>query len=215
MLKLEVTNRAGQALFRFHVDPTGHVELFAAGGFAQTHGDRSDAPHERAHHGNSAERITGDLTHTVNGSRTDQVDEFYRLEAGDNLELIAGGTVNLVGANSAAIQSGGPVGIVSAQRVQVAGQGVTIKPGIETLIVDTSLPDRIKFGSNPTAHGVKYEDLADVLTRILASLNELRSTFATHFHPGPSAPLNPSYASYANPLQVDLARMKSIVFQLT
>jgi len=212
VLRLELTNREGQALFRFHVDPAGHVELFAAGGFAQTHGDRADAPHERAHHGNSAERVTGDVTHTVNGSRTDSIGEFYRAEVGDNFDLVAGGGVNLVGTNSAAIQSAGPAGIVSAQRVTVAGQGVTLKPGLETLLVDTALPDRIKFGTNASSHGVKYEELVPILTFLLRGLNELRSAFATHAHPG--APQNPAYLQYGVPLTVDLAGCRSLVFQL-
>jgi hypothetical protein len=194
------------------VDPTGHVELFAAGGFAQTHGDRSDAPHERAHHGNSSERVTGDVENVANGSRTDRVGEFYRAEVGDNVELIAGGGINLVGANNAALQSAGPVGVVSAQRVTVSGQGVTIKPGLETFLVDTSIPDRIKFGASASSHGVKYEELAQVLTSILRALNELRSAFATHAHPG--APQNPAYLQYAVPLTVDLAGCRSLVFQL-
>lgn len=213
VLRLELTNREGQALFRFHVDPTGHVELFAAGGFAQTHGDRSDAPHERAHHGNSSERVTGDVENVANGSRTDRVGEFYRAEVGDNVELIAGGGINLVGANNAALQSAGPVGVVSAQRVTVSGQGVTIKPGLETLLVDTSIPDRIKFGTNAISHGVKYEELAQVLTSILRALNELRSAFATHAHPG--APQNPAYLQYGVPLTVDLTGCRSLIFQLT
>ena len=74
MVKFEVCNRAGQPVFRFHVDPQGKVELFAAGGFNQHSGASIQQVHPVNFNGTVEETITGGARRTVGGNVTEQHD---------------------------------------------------------------------------------------------------------------------------------------------
>lgn len=80
LIRLEVKNREGQTLFRFHVGETGALEIYAAGGVNQHAGATGDGVHADRHHGSREEEITGGRTSSVGGDVLETVGRSYRRE---------------------------------------------------------------------------------------------------------------------------------------
>lgn len=103
MINLEVCNRENQAVFRFHVDPQGQCELFAAGGFNQHSGADSNQTHPIRYNGTTQTEVTGGATRTVQGpvqeihqaGRTEEVTENYNLTVGQDFVVQAGRDLRL------------------------------------------------------------------------------------------------------------------------
>lgn len=74
MIKLEVCNLDNQVLFRFHVSPTGKLELFSAGGMTQHIGSADGQTHPIRFHGSKSERISSNSTVNVGGNAQSSVD---------------------------------------------------------------------------------------------------------------------------------------------
>lgn len=219
VIRLELTNREGQALFRLHVDAHGRAELFAAGGFAHVGGDGPGAVHETAHHGSSGHEVTGDRTDQVGGNREDTTGAAWRSTVGSVVELVAGADLSLTGVNSASLRSAGPVLVSGADLALITGDGVTVDPRLSEFLVDTALPDSIRMGTGATSHGVKYEELVALITVLLAKVNALSASFATHDHevvssPTPRAIQNPQLLPFGVPLVLDLLSVRSRVLRL-
>lgn len=219
VIRLELTNREGQALFRLHVDAQGHVELFAAGGIAQTGGDGPGAVHETAHHGSGAHEITGDRSERVGGLRKDEIGGAWHAAAGSLIEVVSGTDLVLTGVGSASLRSGGETLLTATALAKVAGRGVTIDPRLESFLIDTALPDRIVLGTGASSHGTKYEELVTILSAIISRLNALSASVAGHRHdvvtsPSPMALPDPSLAAYASSFTVRFEPAKALVVKL-
>lgn len=115
MIKLEVCNREGQGVFRFHVDPLGKVELFAAGGFNQHSGGSVTQVHPVNFNGSVEEHITGsssrtvegDVAETHQGSRTEEISTNYGLTVGQDLSTYVGRNQHVnVGGDATEVVSG-------------------------------------------------------------------------------------------------------------
>lgn len=219
VIRLELTNREGQALFRFHVDAHGHAELFSAGGFSHVGGDSAAAIHESAHHGSATHEVTGDRAEHVVGTRKDTIGGSWQTTTGASIEILAGTDLSLSGVNSAVLRSGGELTLSAANLARLIGTNVTLDPRLGEFLVETSLDDKITLGRGATSHGVMYEPLERVLTQILNRLNSLASAFASHGHPvvltpTPTAQVNPAASGYVTPLQIEMAPMKAKVVRL-
>lgn len=218
LVRFELCNREGQALFRAHVDSHGRLELFAAGGIAQTHGDGADALQATAHHGSAEHEVTGDSTHVTGGAHRHTAGT-WRTVVDGLAELMSGGAINLVGTDRIEARSGGQIMVAAAELATLAGKGVTVAPGLDRFFVDTGLPDMIVLGQGAVSHGVMYEQLVPVLQIIVRKLDALASAFATHTHPvvltpTPTASPNPAYAAFATPTPFVPAPMKSVLVKL-
>lgn len=217
VLNLEITNREGQALFRLHVDPQGHAELFAAGGFSQTHGNEPGATQESAHHGNAVHTVTGRRQHEIGQDEKIEVGRHWSLKAGGLVEVVSGSRVSLIGSEGAALQGGGEVQVRGGDKVTVQGAGIELDPLLDKLNVKTALPDAILLGSNPSNHVTLYEPLLSAVQTLTADFNALRAAFAMHTHPvisipgGSAAGPNPLLSSYATPRTYPWARCASVV----
>lgn len=219
VIRLELTNREGQALFRLHVDAHGRAELFAAGGFAHVGGDGPGAVHETAHHGDSAHEVTGDRADHVGGSRKDVVSGAWQTVVGALAEIIAGSDLSLTGVSSATLRSGGDVLVSAGDGAKVAGRGVTVDPRLAEFLVDTAIPDKVVLGTGATSHGVKYEELVVILAAIVSRLNALSAAVASHAHelvtmPTPRAVPAPQLAGFGAPFTVNLTPAKALVVKL-
>jgi hypothetical protein len=95
MLDLRVTNREGQSLFRFHVDPTGKVSLFASGGLNQYAGDGDGATHPVRFQGTLRELVTKDHVQNIGANQDIEVGGNSSERAGGNKEFIAGQDLNV------------------------------------------------------------------------------------------------------------------------
>lgn len=201
LLRFEITNRAGQALFRVHVDPRGRAEVFAAGGITGIGGDSPQAVHEALRHGSERQEITGGLRLQVGGDVDYSFARRWGAEVDGNLEFLAGGFVNLLGTDSASFQSGGEVLIRAARKARLRGDGTTLEPQLGVCLVDTARPDAIVLGTGATSHAVKYEELLTALTQLTNRVNELGRAMSTHVHSpaGSTAPLEVRYAVPVTP----------------
>lgn len=209
VIKLELTNREGQALFRLHVDAHGKAELFTAGGFVHTGGDHADALREHAHHGASCEEVTGDQETRTGGDRTDHVVGAWNITTGGAVQVLSGADLDIIGVNSSALRSGGEVLVSATDLVRIAGRGVTIDPKLGAFLVDTSIADKIVLGSGATSHGVKYEELLQILNTIVSQLNGLAAAVAGHTHVGSSP--SPTLSGFLRPLTVNMTPAKATV----
>jgi hypothetical protein len=115
MLNFEVCNRDGQTMFKFHVNPQGQLELFAAGGLNQYYGSSVSQVHPVNINGSVEERITGDVTRTIegdvvethNGSRTERVSSNHAQTVGqDSLLTVNRNRRSSVGANDYEVVAG-------------------------------------------------------------------------------------------------------------
>lgn len=222
LLRFELTNREGQALFRLHVDPQGRAELFAAGGFSQMNGSGPDSVHETAHHGSAVHEVTGNHTHRARGKTTVSGDQGVAIKSASAVEVVAGGEVSIVGVAKARVLSGADLLLVATDKLRLNGAGVIIEPGIEDVLINATVPRSVKIGS-AEASAVRYEQLASQLQTLMSEFNALRASYATHFHtvtpavgPVPAmAVLNPVLASFARPVILDLLSFRSRLLLLS
>jgi hypothetical protein len=215
-IRLEMTNREGQALFRLHVDPTGRGDIFFARGLSQTHGDSPQAVHATTHHGNQAHEVTGNHTHTVGGVSVHTASNGWRLNSGAIAEIIAAGAMNFTAVDDLSVQTAGEMLLSAANQLRVVGDGLLFEPLTGGFEIKTLLPDAVKLGEGATSHAVKYEELLPVLQTILSSLNTLRGVVANMTLPvsGPTAGPNPAYTAYSAPINVDLTTIRTVVTQI-
>lgn len=95
MIDLRVTNREGQSLFRFHVDPTGKVELFASGGFNQFSGDSANAINPVRFQGTLRELVTQNHEMEVGANQSVDVGGNNSERTSVNKEIIVGQDLNV------------------------------------------------------------------------------------------------------------------------
>ena len=90
MIDLRVTNREGQSLFRFHVDPTGKVQLFASGGFNQFSGDGDGTINPVRFQGTLRQLVTRNHEVDIGGNQNIEVGGSNSERTSVNKEIIAG-----------------------------------------------------------------------------------------------------------------------------
>lgn len=226
VVKLEVTNREGQALFRFHVSATGACEIFAAGGLNQHGGGAESDVHPVRFYGRREVEVEGASTERVSG------DARVRYEANAQRDVSNNETVNVGGSHSTyvtqdhTIQVGGNASetvagnrtVVSRGRmrfevrdgqlyaVQALGGNIEFTPQGSVFKVVTSQPDAVQLGP-AGSHATKYEELSATMASFKAQLDILFGLLATHVHPtgAPSVGPSPTLAPLANPLTLDLS----------
>ena len=145
LVRFELCNREGQALFRAHVDPHGRLEIFAAGGIAQTHGDGPGALQSSAHHGNSEHEVTGDSTFVTGGAHR-QTASTWRTAVDGLAELTSGGAVHLVGTDRIEAHSGGAV-LISGADLTTVTFGTTTLRNVTALQVAQWIVDKTNYPS--------------------------------------------------------------------
>lgn len=126
MINLEVCNRDQQALFRFHVDPAGKLEIFAAGGIEQHGGTTDGQVHPRHTTGSVEEVVTGDTEQTIAGDVALTHEGNHRHEvSGVANELIGQDKSVQVGRNLSIKVSGDAADLVVGSRTSSTGGDVT------------------------------------------------------------------------------------------
>lgn len=212
MIKLEVCNRDGQTVFRFHVDPQGKVELFAAGGFNQHSGNDENAQHPVRYHGSVREVVTGGATRNIGGNVTNNFesnltntistnlsttvgqDRALRINRNDYVE-IGGDAKELVGGVKEVYSAGDMISEVIGSaafhavktrggeaKIETAGGNITMSPGEGTFQVNAGA-DRVVLGTGAVSHATKFEELSLAIQRIVAQINGINAIISTHVHP--------------------------------
>lgn len=226
VVKLEVTNREGQALFRFHVSATGACEIFAAGGLNQHGGGgESDVNPVRFHgrretevEGASTERVSGDArvhheanaTHDVGNNATENVGGSHSTYVTQDRDVQVGGNASETVAGTRTVVSRGRMRFEvrdgQLYAVQALGGNIEFTPQGSIFKVITSQPDAVQLGP-AGSHATKYEELSATMASFKAQLDILFGLVATHVHPtgAPSVGPSPTLAPLANPLTLDLS----------
>lgn len=214
LLRFELTNREGQALFRLHVDPQGRAELFAAGGFAQMNGSGPDSVHETAHHGSAVHEVTGNHTHTVRGKTTISGEQGVAVKSASAVEVVAGGEVSIVGVAKTRVMSGADLLVVATDKLRLNGAGVIIEPGLGDVQINATVPRSVKVGTAADASGVRYEDLVTQLQNLMSEFNALRAQLASHTHPSNGSP-SLSLVGLARPVVLNMLTFRSRLLVLS
>lgn len=236
VIRLEVCDRMGRALFRFHVDSSGACELFAAGGMNQQSGAAEGQEHPVRFHGTRVTEIAGAETSTVSGavSHTYQSSRSYSV-SGDATETIGGASARTVGGASIDAVTGdrtestggklrsttvGEVTHVSSgvYAVKTTGANITLNPAGGKTIIETvaGVPDRIQLGSAARSHAVKFEELSAAVAALAARLSTVHALVATHFHTalGPVVGVSAQLPTLAQPVRIDISAAKAPQVQL-
>lgn len=227
VVKLEVTNREGQALFRFHVSSSGACELFAAGGLNQHGGGGTQDVHPLRFHGRREVEVEGESHERVSGHVAQQYEAGYQRDVANNETVnIGGGQSTFVTSDHALQVSGNASEAVGGSKRTISGGDMhfevrdgklyavrTVQGNMEftpvggTFKVITSRPDSIQLGP-ATSHATKYEELANALNAFKVQVDAKLALIATHIHPPGFPPAltapAPTLAPLAQPLMLVL-----------
>jgi len=227
VVKLEVTNREGQALFRFHVSATGACEIFAAGGLNQHGGGAEKDVHPVRFYGRRETEVEGSSDERVSGNATMRHEANLQHDVGNNVTQNVGGSHSTYVTQDQTVQVGGNASETVAGRrtvisrgrmrfevrdrqlyaVQALGGNIEFTPQGSTFKVITAQPDAVQLGP-AGSHATKYEELSTAMSAFKTQLDLLHGLVATHIHP-PSGPTftapSPTLAPLANPLTLDLS----------
>jgi hypothetical protein len=86
MFNLQFTTSKGQTLFKFHVDASGHCEIYGVNGINISSGSRYKGKHAEEHTGNSEKTVGGNQTTTVGGTETRSYGNTVKEIIGGNYE---------------------------------------------------------------------------------------------------------------------------------
>jgi hypothetical protein len=230
VVKLEVTNREGQALFRFHVGATGACEIFAAGGINQHGGGADSDVNPVRFYGQRVTEVEGQSTERVSGNANVQYEANVRRDVSNNEEVFVGGSSTTsvtqdhnvrVGGNANEIVAGRRTTISSGQMrfevregqlyaVQALGGNIEFTPQGSVFKVNTTRPDSIQLGP-ADSHATKFEALSVALNALKTQLDAQFLLISSHLHPpGLPAPA-PTLAPLAVPLVLDLSPARCTV----
>jgi hypothetical protein len=212
MIRLEVCNRDGQTVFRFHVDPQGRVDLFAAGGFNQHSGNSENAQHPVRYYGNLEEVITGGVTREIGSDALEDVGGGKTLVTSTDCETIVGQDYILRVNRNSSLDMGGDLSEVvngdkksyslgdmlseviypesvhvvktngGEARTETSGGNITMSPGSGTFQVNADA-DGIILGNGGISHATKFEELSLAVTALAVQINAINALIATHVHP--------------------------------
>lgn len=213
IIRLEVTTPDGQPVFRFHVDPAGHGELFFAGGLDQHVGRASSQSHPMRFHGTrevevegqDTIRVSGEVTHQYEAGKTVEVSNDDNHTVGQDLNLTVNRNENIsIGGRVQATVHGPHKTVVTSDamltEVQGSGDfGVTVQggnidftPTAGAFRVRTAQADKIEQGTDPTSHGTKYEELETALNALVQDYNTFKALVKSHVHGTTSGPTDTS-----------------------
>lgn len=242
MVKLEVTTPEGQPLFRFHVNPEGRCELFAAGGFDQHSGSQTSHRHPVRYQGAREEEVAGTHSSSVTGavsvehgaSRTESVSENLTMSIGrDDTRNVTGDARFNVGGLYQAIVAGNHstdvtdgdvsmnVGLAHFHRVKTTTGDTLFETTSGKFKISYTAPDSIELGSSANYHASRYEALATLVEAIQSDLNNFKSTYNAHTHvltgnagPFPVTGTASPTPSAASPSNFDHSPVKSLIVKI-
>lgn len=86
IFNLEFTTSKGQTLFKFHVDASGHCEIYGINGVNIASGSRYSGKHTEEHSGDSQKTVGGSQTVAVGGTETRTIGNTVKETIGGNYE---------------------------------------------------------------------------------------------------------------------------------
>lgn len=189
LINLEVCTPRGQTLFRFHVDGSGRLELYAAGGIDQTDCGgtapvRVGGRRETDVRGDDVRVVGGACRTTCETSRRATVSTNDELLVGQDVLTTVGRDARLTTVGRALCRTGGDVELSSRGDVTVTTTGdAVINATTGTFTAKTGEVDGVKLGRNPSFHPVNYETFSVLWAALLADYNAFKALVIAHAHP--------------------------------
>lgn len=106
VFNFELTTPGGQTLFKFHVDASGHCEIFGINGVNIASGNRYNGTHAEEHNGDSTKNVGGNQSSNIAGGATHTYGGTLKETIGGNLETTAGNDVRVAAMRDVAIAAG-------------------------------------------------------------------------------------------------------------
>jgi hypothetical protein len=106
VLNFELTTPGGQTLFKFHVDASGHCEIFGINGVNIASGNRYNGSHSEEHNGDSSKNVGGNQIAAVAGTATHTYGNSLKETIGGNLETTAGNDIRMAAMRDIAVAAG-------------------------------------------------------------------------------------------------------------
>jgi len=145
LFNFELTTFKGQTLFKFHVDASGHCEIYGINGVNVASGDKYSGSHTEEHAGDSCKTIGGNKETFVGGTSTNDYGGTLKETIGGNLELSVTNDIKAVATRDAALGVGRAVNlsvtgpfpplpnVQDAVAVDIATGNLTLNVGIPPL----------------------------------------------------------------------------------
>lgn len=200
ILLFELTNYAGQAIFKLHIKQDGTCDLTSTGILNAHFGNDRNLIHQNNKQGSIEENIDGDVTTNLNGKQTTVIE-------GDKNERIKGSNnLNVQGNSLANYAKNLEMFILENFKKTVTGS-IT-----ERARQINQFSDDIVLGEGATSHGTKFEELETELNKLDAKLTQLISLYNTHTHPvsGPTAGPTPNLLIGESTINFSLAKSSNV-----
>ena len=111
LFNFELTTLKGQTLFKFHVDASGHCEIFGINGVNVASGNKYSGTHTEEHAGDSSKAVGGNQTATVEGSGTHTYGSTLKEVIGGNREVSVSNDIKAVAVRDIAVAAGRAVNL--------------------------------------------------------------------------------------------------------
>ena len=115
LFNFELCTTEGQTLFKFHVDSSGHCEIFGVNGVTTSSGSRAAGGHAEEHSGDSASSVGGDRVYVTAGAVSHGV--------GGSVATTTGGDHTTAAGNDLQVQATRDLSLSAGRNLFVAAQG--------------------------------------------------------------------------------------------
>lgn len=144
IFNFELTTPGGQTLFKFHVDASGHCEIFGINGVNVSSGNRYAGAHTEEHNGDSSKTVGGNQTSNIAGDAEHTYGNKLKETVGGDLETTIGNDCRIATMRDVAIAAG------RSLRLNAIGPLPPI-PGQTTAAIDVTTGDMAITVGTPTS----------------------------------------------------------------
>ncbi len=217
IFNLEFTTTKGQTLFKFHVDASGHCEIFGVNGVNIASGSRNSGTHTEEHSGDSTSSVGGNRSTTVQGTETRAYGNTVTETIGGNYESTINNDLRQVAIRDMSLSAG------RTMFLNVLGSAIPVSPAATFDIqngsweINLGQPLSIPFtsGFNLTAHNsdIKHKIIGpgDIINE--TRLGRVIDTSLAHFIDTSSIP-NSIVLGGSTPIGENIVKWQSLVLYL-
>lgn len=210
ILLFELTNHAGQAIFRLHINSEGSVDLYSAGFFNYHSGQNREQRHANNCQGHVENNIEGDVTNVHNGNVTNNI-------SGKKQTNIRGSTSTIIEGEELHNNLKNVQHNIKENYIKTIGKDST-----ETITQTVTrrankineFSDNIILGEGATSHGTKYEELKGQLDILQNVLNQFITMYNLHIHPVSGSSTGVSSSLVTQSSNADFSLAKSSVVKM-
>lgn len=210
ILLFELTNHAGQAIFRLHINSEGSIDIYSAGFFNYHSGQNRQQRHATNYQGNVENNIDGDVTNLHNGNITNDI-------SGKKQTNIKGSASTVVEGEELHNNLKNIQHNINENYTKTVG-----KDSLENISQTATrrantineFSNNIVLGEGATSHGTKYEELKAQLDILQNVLNQFIANYNLHIHPVSGSSTGVSSSLVTQSSNADFSLAKSSVVKM-